>query len=162
VAAHVADKLTPAHFGRWARSAEHALVVAVREPARPSRPAPLVVGYALVVLGEPEGEAEAAALRGAVGTGPYTELSKIYVHPHVQGTGVSDSLMEGAVSAATDVARGAGYDAGLPLWLGTNGQNLRAQAFYSRHGFKVVGRRTYEVGGVEHDDVVMLRTPDDR
>lgn len=164
MAAHVADELTPSHFRAWAQSAEHALLVAVPDVAESSGPPPppSLVGYVLVVLGEPEGEPEAAALRAAVGSGPYTELSKIYVHPGMHGTGISDALMEAATSAATDVARGAGYETGLPLWLGTNAQNLRAQAFYRRHGFEVVGRRTYVVGGAEHEDVVMLHTPDDR
>ncbi|AEG44913.1 ribosomal protein S18 acetylase RimI-like enzyme [Isoptericola variabilis J7] len=151
MAAHVADKLTPARFEAWARSDAHALVVATDEASSPA-----VLGYALVVLGMPDGEAEAAVLRDVVGSGPYAELSKIYVHPRAQGTGVAGALMEGAVAAAGGLAARAGHPTPRPLWLGTNGQNARAQAFYRRHGFTVVGRRTYVVGGVEHDDVVML------
>ncbi len=159
MAAHVARKLTPEHFRAWVLSPDHALVVAVREPASTARQ---VVGYSLVALGEPEGEQEAATLRSAVGPGPYAELSKIYVHPDELGTGVSDALMDGAIASAAALATQAGHDVPLPLWLGTNSQNGRAQAFYRRHGFAVVGRRTYDVGGVEHDDVVMLHTPDVR
>lgn len=157
MAAHVAARLTPAHFRTWAGSDGHALVVARR--ARGGAEAD-VLGYALVVLGEPAGPQEADALRDSAGPGPYAELSKLYVHPQEQGTGVASALMVAAIAGAEELARRAGYAGPRPLWLGTNGQNLRAQAFYRRHGFDVVGRRTYDVGGVAHDDVVMLHTPD--
>jgi ribosomal protein S18 acetylase RimI-like enzyme len=89
-------------------------------------------------------------LRDVAGAGPYVELSKIYVHPDHLGSGVAGSLIRAALDTAPGLAPGA------PVWLGTNGENLRAQAFYRKHGFDVVGRRTYDVGGVLHDDVVML------
>jgi ribosomal protein S18 acetylase RimI-like enzyme len=136
MAAHVAAHLTPGHFARWAGSPKHSLLVAQ---------GPDVVGYALLVVGEPDGAAERDALARAVGDGPYVELSKIYVHPGRQGDGTAGLLMAAAVDAAA-------------LWLGTNGLNARAQSFYRRHGFEVVGTRTYDVGGVQHDDVVMLHT----
>ena len=60
--------------------------------------------------------------------------------------------MRGAVDAAAELGPG------LPFWLGTNGRNERAQAFYRKSGFEVVGRRTYRVGDLEHDDVVLLRS----
>lgn len=159
MAAHVAARLTPAHFRQWADSGDHALVVARR--ARDGAEAE-VLGYALVALGEPDGTQEAAALRDSAGRGPYAELSKIYVHPAEQGSGVAGALIERAIAGAEELSRRAGHCGPRPLWLGTNGQNLRAQAFYRRHGFEVVGHRRYDVGGVEHDDVVMLRTADAR
>jgi len=156
MADHVAAHLHPRAFHRWAGSPRHALLVATAGGARlADDAAPL--GYALVVLGEPDGAAEADVLRDAVGPGPYAELSKIYAHPSALGTGVAARLMTASVAAAAELgaAQGAG---GVPLWLGTNAQNARAQAFYRKHGFDVVGRRTYDVGGVQHHDVVMLRT----
>lgn len=156
IAAHVAHRLTPAQFRDWATSPSHALLVAV-DGAEPAAPRPAVLGYALVQLGLPDGSAEAEVLREATGgDGPYVELSKIYAHPQQLGTGVASALMAGAVEAAAALAVAQGHADGLPLWLGTNGQNARAQAFYRKHGFAVVGRRTYLVGGVAHDDVVMV------
>ena len=145
---HVATHLTPAHFAGWSTSADHALLVAedLRTTGR-------IVGYALLVRGEPSGPEELAVLRSAVGPGPYVELSKIYVHPDHLGTGTAGRLLTAATEQAHHLAPG------RPYWLGTNGENARAQAFYRRHGFTVVGRRTYDVGGVRHDDVVMLRSP---
>jgi ribosomal protein S18 acetylase RimI-like enzyme len=142
MAAHVATHLTPQHFADWATSSRHGLFVARADG---------VVGYALLALGQPDGHAEREAL-AAVTDGPVVELSKIYVHPHHQGDGTADLLMTAAVDDATRLLPGG------TLWLGTNGRNGRAQAFYRRHGFDVVGTRTYDVGGVQHDDVAMLHT----
>ncbi|WP_423463290.1 GNAT family N-acetyltransferase [Promicromonospora sp. MS192] len=143
-AAHIARKLTPAHFRAWAGSDRHALLV--------HDDGTRLLGYALLVLGTPDGATEAGVVRSATGQeAPYVELSKIYVHPDVLGGGVASALMRGAVAAAAQLGPG------LPLWLGTNALNQRAQAFYRKSGFEVVGRRTYVVGGVEHDDVVLVR-----
>lgn len=157
MALHVARKLTPARFRAWAASPDHALLVAVAPGGDQGEAADRLLGYALVQVGTPDGVQEAAVLRDATGgPGPYAELSKIYAHPDAQGSGSSSALMAGAVRAAGELAAAHGH-AGLPLWLGTNGENRRAQAFYRKHGFEVVGTRTYDVGGVLHDDVVMLR-----
>ncbi|GAB2486726.1 GNAT family N-acetyltransferase [Promicromonospora xylanilytica] len=145
MATHIAQKLTPAHFRTWASSDQHALLV-YDDGAAP-------LGYALLALGAPDGSAEADAVRRATGLeAPYVELSKIYVQPDLQGRGVAGELMLAASATAAELGPG------LPYWLGTNAQNLRAQSFYRRHGFEVVGRRTYVVGGLDHDDVVLLHT----
>ena len=159
MAAHVAAHLTPADFAAWTVSDRHALLVASADGGdgddAPETP-PALLGYALVAFGEPEGAEEREVLRAVAGPGPYAELSKIYAHPHAWGTGVATRLMTAAVDAAGRFAGPAGVP---PLWLGTNGQNGRAQAFYRKHGFELAGTRTYDVGGVRHDDVVMLRHP---
>jgi GNAT superfamily N-acetyltransferase len=145
MATHIAQKLTPAHFREWAASDGHALLVHDDGTG--------LLGYALLILGAPEGTAEADAVRRESGLeAPYVELSKIYVRPDVQGRGIAGELMR----AASDAAAELGPD--LPFWLGTNAQNLRARAFYRKHGFDMIGHRTYVVGGLEHDDVVLVRT----
>ncbi len=153
MALHIAAQLTPAHFTRWATSEEHRLLVA----ERPGADGQALVGYALLRLGPAGSTDEAAVLARATSSpGPYVELSKIYAHPAALGSGTSSALMEGAVEAARNLAVAHGFPS-LPLWLGTNKGNARAQSFYRKHGFVVVGERTYEVGGRQHDDVVMLR-----
>ena len=145
MATHIAQKLTPAQFRAWAASDEHALLV-YDDGTR-------LLGYALLILGSPEGAAEADVVRAASGReAPDAELSKIYVQPDVQGGGVAGALMRAAVDTAAELGPG------LPFWLATNEQNLRAQAFYRKSGFEAVGKRTYVVGGLPHDDVVLLRT----
>ncbi|WP_255372157.1 GNAT family N-acetyltransferase [Cellulosimicrobium sp. CUA-896] len=143
IAAHVATQLSPDRFRAWAASAAHALLV-VEEPGPPARP----LGYALLVVGVPDD----ADVADAVGRDEVVELSKIYVHPDAQGTGVAGALLGAALDAATVLAPG------RTLWLGTNGLNARAQAFYRKHGFVLVGERTYVVGGERHSDVVMVHS----
>ncbi|WP_159450087.1 GNAT family N-acetyltransferase [Demequina sp. NBRC 110056] len=108
--------------------------------------------YALVVTG-PCGDALAAEALNAVGidTARIHELSKIYALPGVQGGGLAVRLLEATIDAA--VAK----HGPLPVWLGTNDENARAQAFYRRCGFEVVGSRTFTVGGRDESDVVMLQ-----
>ncbi|MFC8801574.1 GNAT family N-acetyltransferase [Promicromonospora sp. NPDC057138] len=145
MATHIAQKLTPARFREWAASDQHTLLV-YDDGTR-------LLGYALLILGRPEGAAEADAVRGASGReAPYVELSKIYVQPDVQGSGVAGELIRAASAAAAELGPS------LPFWLATNAINRRAQAFYRKSGFEVIGKRTYVVGGREHDDVVLLRT----
>lgn len=151
MAAHIAAQLTPGRFAAWATSTEHVLLVAESAASGADSGETVgIAGYALLARGEPAGEQETTVLRSAAGPGPYVELSKIYVHPDHLGTGTAGRLLDVATTEARRLAPG------RPFWLGTNGDNQRAQAFYRRHGFAVVGHRTYDVGGVQHDDVVML------
>ncbi|WP_144681040.1 N-acetyltransferase [Cellulosimicrobium sp. TH-20] len=164
IAEHVATQLSPDRFRAWAASAAHALLLV--EAVSPGAPAGMSagtsagtvetdagspeaatgpLGYALLARGVPDDPDVAAA----VGPCEAVELSKIYVHPAAQGTGVASVLMTATTGAAALLGPG------LPLWLGTNGHNARAQAFYRKHGFAVVGGRTYVVGGETHADVVM-------
>lgn len=85
----------------------------------------------------------------AAGTSPM-ELRRIYVHPDWQGKGVADEL----VAVAVGTARECDHDM---VWLGTNQLNGRAIAFYRRHGFEVVGTKTFRVGEAVEEDFVMVR-----
>ncbi|MBE7702078.1 GNAT family N-acetyltransferase [Oerskovia sp. Sa1BUA8] len=145
VAEHIRAQLSPEKFVAWAASPDHALLVA----EGPEQVADLV-GYALLVRGVPD-DADIVAV---VGDEPTVELSKIYVHPAAQGTGVAGDLLRAALDAAPALVPD------KAVWLGTNGENARAQAFYRKHGFAFAGTRTYVVGGEAHDDVVMVRPLD--
>ncbi|MBD8000474.1 GNAT family N-acetyltransferase [Oerskovia gallyi] len=146
VAEHIRTQLSPEKFVAWTASAEHALLVA----EGPDGAAGDLVGYALLVRGVPD-DADIVAV---VGDEPTVELSKIYVHPASQGTGVASDLMRAVLDAAPALVPD------KAVWLGTNGENARAQAFYRKHGFTFAGTRTYVVGGEAHDDVVMVRPLD--
>ncbi|MFF3066123.1 GNAT family N-acetyltransferase [Oerskovia sp. NPDC057915] len=164
VAEHIRTQLSPERFVAWSASADHALLVA-ESPGSPGSPdvgpgspddrtgsdgAGDLVGYALLVRGVPD-DTDIVAV---VGAEPTVELSKIYVHPASQGTGVASDLLRAALDAAPALVPD------RAVWLGTNGENARAQAFYRKHGFAVAGTRTYVVGGEAHDDVVMVRPLD--
>ena len=105
-----------------------------------------LVGYTMLVAGEPADEDVQAALH----LRPTIELSKCYVHPDHHGAGIANALMTASLDAAR--ARGA-----QGMWLGVNQQNARAQAFYVRSGFAVVGTKHFTVGTRVEDDYVLER-----
>lgn len=77
------------------------------------------------------------------------ELWRFYVDRPWHGKGVAGALMNGAKQRAA--RRGA-----ASLWLGVWERNARAQAFYRKHGFEPVGRKTFVVGSDPQSDDVML------
>ncbi|WP_152192909.1 tRNA (guanosine(37)-N1)-methyltransferase TrmD [Georgenia satyanarayanai] len=134
IAAHVATQLDVGSFTRFLTDPGRVVHVAADEDTG------ALLGYTMVVLGSPAPGHEDGE--------DVAELSKCYVHPDVHGGGLAGRLVAAATTAAAQ--HGA-----RQLWLGTNAGNRRARRFYERCGFAVVGRRTYDVGGVANDDVVM-------
>ena len=114
--------------------------------ADPDVPGAQLVGYAMLVTGDPA-DADVAAV---VEARPAVELSKLYVAPDAHGQGAARMLIEAALATAT--ATGASS-----IWLGVNQQNARAQAFYAKHGFERVGTKRFTVGTETHDDFVLVR-----
>lgn len=105
-----------------------------------------LIGYTLTFAAEPYDNAIAELVRHR----PTVELSKCYAHPQSHGSGVSSRLMDAVLHSARQ--RGA-----ASVWLGVNGRNLRAQRFYAKHGFEVVGGRRFVVGTHTEDDLVLER-----
>ena len=103
-----------------------------------------LVGYAMLVFGTPTD----SGIRSALTHEPTVEISKLYVRPTEHGGGVASRLM----ASALDSARRRGCKG---AWLGVNQQNARAQKFYAKHGFEIVGTKTFVVGVQTHDDYVM-------
>ncbi|WP_374230209.1 N-acetyltransferase family protein [Rhodococcus sp. ARC_M12] len=103
-----------------------------------------VVGYALLVSETPTDP----DIRAALSTLPTMEISKLYVRPTEHGSGAAGRLMSSSLSHARDSGCAA-------AWLGVNQQNVRAQKFYAKHGFEIVGTKTFVVGVQTHDDYVM-------
>jgi len=122
------------------------------DPARRvlvARADPGLVGYALLVLEPPADPQIRAALEGL--PGPTAELSKFYTHPAAHGRGVASGLMTAVLETAEEAGMGT-------VWLGVNGMNLRAQAFYRKSGFSVVGRKQFSLGPHLFDDLVFARS----
>lgn len=101
------------------------------------------IGYAMGILGEPKDPDIAQSVRGR----PTAELSKIYVGKDMHGQGVSGLLMTAFIDWATERAA-------QSVWLGVNQENQRANAFYERSGFEVVGERSFQVGDSLESDFV--------
>jgi len=102
-----------------------------------------LTGYVMSVSGEPDDPVVAKA----VSARPTVEISKIYVRVSAHGSGVAQQLMSVAVEEAK--AEGA-----QSVWLGVNQQNERANTFYERSGFLVVGERRFQVGDSREEDFV--------
>lgn len=105
------------------------------------------VGYAMMVEGSPADPDVAAA----VSVTPAFELSKMYVRPERHRSGAAQALMAASLAVARDAAAAG-------VWLGVNQLNVRAQKFYRKSGFDVVGTKTFQVGAHRHDDFVMQLT----
>jgi tRNA (guanine37-N1)-methyltransferase len=100
------------------------------------------------VSGEPENPVIAAS----VSRRPTVEIAKIYVRQSAHGSGIAQQLMDVAVEDAK--AHGA-----QSVWLGVNQQNARANSFYERTGFLVVGERGFQVGDSLEEDFVREMVP---
>ena len=45
------------------------------------------------------------------------------------------------------------------MWLGVNNENVRANRFYEKSGFVIVGMKKFRLGDVDEDDFVRRRAP---
>lgn len=132
---HVAAALSPASFRRDVAHPDHTFLMAEAEAGE-------VVGYAMLVWGEP-------APDGPSGAHP-VELRRIYVAADHHGTDAAPALMAQAMHMAGE----RGHDV---MWLGTNQLNERAIRFYEKCGFVITGHKTFTVGESVEDDFVMSR-----
>jgi diamine N-acetyltransferase len=131
----IATHLAEANFDAYLADPDRDLFVAEVD----GRP----VGYTMLVAGEPH-DADVAA---AITTRPTIELSKVYVLADAHGAGVARELMAASVAAAR--ARDA-----AGVWLGVNQENGRANRFYEKSGFALVGTKRFLVGDRYEDDYV--------
>jgi diamine N-acetyltransferase len=78
------------------------------------------------------------------------ELKRIYALAPTHGSGLGPALMARALEDARALGR-------RRVLLGVHGGNRRAQRFYAKQGFAVVGERRFLVGTTWHDDLVFAR-----
>ena len=97
------------------------------------------VGYSHLLLGKPE-----LCIQSPLPI----ELLRLYVDQSWHGKGVAHQLMEHAVGVATELGR-------KTLWLGVWEQNLRAQAFYRKWGFREIGSHVFWVGEDPQRDLLL-------
>jgi diamine N-acetyltransferase len=78
------------------------------------------------------------------------ELSRLYSHQEYLGRGVGQNLMDACFErAVTD-----GHDV---IWLGVWEYNPRAQRFYEKNGFRLVGKHTFLLGSDPQTDLLMQK-----
>ncbi len=79
------------------------------------------------------------------------QLSRIYVASHLLGQGLGSQLMQ----LTLQECRQQGYES---VWLGVWDQNLRAQRFYERCGYKKIGKKSFILGSdIQVDTVYLLQ-----
>ena len=99
------------------------------------------VGYAKLRMGEPH-----ASVAGEKAV----ELQRIYLIERVFGTGAGEKLL----NFCCREARRKGFET---IWLGVWEENLRAQKFYAKHGFRQVGTLTFPYGNTYGVNLVLQR-----
>ena len=82
------------------------------------------------------------------------ELVRLYVSRRWLGSGVGAALMRSCL----EESRKAGYET---IWLGVWEHNERAQAFYRKWGFGVVGEHPFQLGADIQRDLLMSRPLDE-
>jgi ribosomal protein S18 acetylase RimI-like enzyme len=87
---------------------------------------------------------------GITATRP-VELSRLYAHQKHLGQGVGQSLMDACFGRARAEDRDV-------MWLGVWEYNPRAQRFYEKNGFRVVGSHVFRLG--EDPQTVLLMQKD--
>jgi ribosomal protein S18 acetylase RimI-like enzyme len=135
IAAFCEQKLSPSAFETYMASEHYRIWVAEDED--------VLCGYLMSVSGEPEDQEIRAVLRHR----PTVEISKIYLLPSAHGSGLAKRLMD----IASEDARSQGARS---VWLGVNQQNARANRFYDRLGYEIVGTRSFPVGNNLEADYV--------
>lgn len=98
-------------------------------------------GYAKLLAGPPP-----ACVMGA----KPIELVRLYVDQKFQGSGIANDLMQ----ASFDEARSLGHRA---IYLGVWEHNHRAQSFYFRWNFRVIGNHIFQMGSDAQLDWLMER-----
>lgn len=80
------------------------------------------------------------------------ELVRLYVSQEVKGTGIAKKLYEMVLKKAHELNSS-------ELYLGVYCDNLRAQSFYKKLGFEIVGRYLFPVGKTMDDERIMRLNP---
>lgn len=78
------------------------------------------------------------------------ELNRLYAHQQFLGKGIGQALMD----ACFERARANDHDV---MWLGVWEFNPRAQRFYEKNGFRVVGSHVFQLGEDPQTDLLMQK-----
>ncbi len=78
------------------------------------------------------------------------ELGRLYTHQKFLGKGIGQALMDECFSLARELGRDV-------MWLGVWEYNPRAQRFYEKNGFHIVGSHVFQLGSDAQTDLLMQR-----
>ncbi|MCI7551362.1 MAG: tRNA (guanosine(37)-N1)-methyltransferase TrmD [Actinomycetaceae bacterium] len=155
IAEFIDQELSPTQFSHYIASDEYLVLLA--------EVGGMLAGYVLCVIPQGNGAADEAhgaptdaVINGTKRNGPLYYLSKFYIDRTWRGSGLFDYMMNQTLQYLGELSRSLGYPQPY-VWLGTNEANRRARRAYQRHGFVVVGQRTFYVGDEINTDPVMAR-----
>ena len=131
----IATALSEASFSGYLAADDHILLIAEVEGRS--------AGYTMLITGEPHDPDVLAAVTAR----PTVELSKVYVMPDQHGSGVAAALMDASLAAARETGA-------VSIWLGVHNENARANRFYEKSGFAIVGMKRFRLGEVDEDDFI--------
>ena len=148
---YIAEHLTEARFSSYIANAERTVMV-LEEPnadagdASSPRTDQRLLGYSMLIHTPPlDVEVQAAlTLR------PTSMLSKFYMRANAHGSGLSHQLMNATLSAAAE-------NGSRAVWLSVSEENVRAQKFYVKNGFRIVGGMNFPTGRLVLRDYVLER-----
>lgn len=86
---------------------------------------------------------------GVIATRPI-ELNRMYSQKEYYGQGVGQTLMDVCLDRARKLDRDV-------MWLGVWEYNPRAQRFYEKNGFRVVGKHVFQLGSDPQTDLLMQK-----
>jgi ribosomal protein S18 acetylase RimI-like enzyme len=148
---YIAEHLTETRFSSYIANAERTVMVLEGPNADPgdapaTRPGLRLVGYSMLIHTPPlDVEVQAAlTLR------PTSMLSKFYIRADAHGSGLSHRLMNATLSAAAE-------NGSRAVWLSVSEENVRAQKFYAKNGFRTVGGMNFPTGRLTLRDFVLER-----
>jgi ribosomal protein S18 acetylase RimI-like enzyme len=125
------ESYQPELFERWIRSPDYAVAVAEADGR--------LLGYAV---------AGPCSFDHALARPEYGELKRLYVGRDGQGRGIAPALLVRALGHLRGLGR-------TPILLSVWSGNLRAQAFYAKHGFAKVADFKFPVGETFDDEHLM-------
>ena len=104
------------------------------------------------IEGEPAGYAKIIidALEPGITGERLVELNRLYSHQQFLGKGIGQALMNACLTRAKEENRDV-------MWLGVWEYNPRAQRFYEKNGFRVVGSHVFQLGEDAQTDLLMQR-----
>ena len=104
------------------------------------------------IEGEPAGYAKIIidAIEPGITGERLVELNRLYSHQQFLGKGIGQSLMDACLTRAKQENRDV-------MWLGVWEYNPRAQRFYEKNGFRVVGSHVFQLGEDAQTDLLMQR-----
>ncbi|MCW2132597.1 GNAT family N-acetyltransferase [Arthrobacter sp. VKM Ac-2550] len=148
---YIAEHLTEARFSSYIADAERTVLLLeesnVNEGDAHAAPTGRrMVGYSMLIHTPPlDVEVQAAlALR------PTSMLSKFYIRADAHGSGLSHRLMSATLSDAAE-------NGSRAVWLSVSEENERAQKFYAKNGFRIVGGMNFPTGRLVLRDFVLER-----